>query len=74
MTWKALKVTHEVDRRSVVNPIQARTLLRELRDIKRSGPRLMACYACSYYSALRPEEAINLRVRNVLLSGLAVEP
>jgi integrase len=30
----------------------------------------MACYACSYYSALRPEEAINLRAHNVVLPAL----
>jgi integrase len=70
LKWKAPKVTHEVDKRSVVNPVQARTLLNAVRDTKRSGPRLMACFACSYYSALRPEEAINLRAHNVVLPPL----
>jgi integrase len=70
LKWKAPKVTHEVDKRSVVNPVQARTLLNAVRETKRSGPRLVACFACSYYSALRPEEAINLRTHNVVLPTL----
>lgn len=67
LKWKAPKVDHEVDPRAAVNPIQARTLLSNVAKVKRSGPRLMACYACSYYSALRPEEAINLRRANITL-------
>jgi integrase len=67
LKWKAPKVDHEVDPRAAVNPVQARTLLREVVGIKRSGPHLAACYACSYYSGLRPEEAINLRKANITL-------
>ena len=67
LKWKAPRITHEVDKRSVANPIQARTLLNAVRDVQRSGARLRACYACSYYAALRPEEAINLRRHNVVL-------
>jgi integrase len=70
LKWKAPSVTHEVDKRSVVNPVQGRTLLNTVRDTKRSGARLAACFACSYYSALRPEEAINLRRPNVVLPDL----
>lgn len=54
----------------MVNPIQARTLLNAIGDVRRSGKRLKACYACSYYSALRPEEAINLRWKNIVLASL----
>jgi integrase len=67
LKWKAPKVTHEVDKRAVANPIQVRTLFNAVRKVKRSGPLLVACYACTYYSALRPEEAINLRRHNVVL-------
>lgn len=67
LKWKAPKITHEVDKRAVANPVQARTLLNAVRHVQRSGARLRACYACSYYAALRPEEAINLRRHNVVL-------
>lgn len=67
LKWKAPKITHEVDKRSVANPIQVRTLLNAVKKVQRSGARLVTCYACTYYSALRPEEAINLRKHNVIL-------
>lgn len=70
LKWKAVKVDHEMDLRSAVNPVQARTLLLAVNDVMRSGPMLMACYACSYYSGLRPEEAINVRKHNVTLPPL----
>jgi integrase len=70
LKWKAPKVTHAVDRRSVVNPIQARTLLNAVDEVRWSGRRLKACYACSYYSGLRPEEAVNLREGNIVLKPL----
>lgn len=65
IAWKAPRSTHGVDRRSVVNPTQARELLAAVRTIQRSGPRLVAFFAAMYYSALRPEEASNLRLHNV---------
>lgn len=71
LKWKApKKVTQEVDRRSVVNPIQARTLLNAIRERKWSGARLYACFACSYFAALRPEEAVNLRLSDIQLPPL----
>lgn len=70
LKFKAPKRRQQIDKRSVVNPIQARTLLNQVSDTKRSGRRLMACYACSYYSGLRPEEAINLRRQNIVLPAL----
>ena len=33
--------------------------------IRRLGPQLVAFFAVRYYSALRPEEAINLRKHNL---------
>lgn len=65
--WKAPRVATAVDRRSVVNPVQARTLLAAVRETKRSGPRLVAFFALMYFAALRPEEAANLRKHNLAL-------
>jgi integrase len=56
-----------VDRRSVVNPLQARALLEAVRAQQPSGPRLVAFFAVMYYAGLRPEEAINLRAADVVL-------
>jgi integrase len=57
--WIAPKSTDEVDRRSVVNPKQALALLAAVHDRE---PRLVAFFACMYYAALRPAEALHLRV------------
>lgn len=59
--WKAPKATGGVDRRSVVNPEQAARLLDAVGHTPTSGPRLVAFFASMYYSALRPEEAVNVR-------------
>jgi integrase len=56
-----------VDRRSVVNPRQARALLEAVRGQQPSGPRLVAFFAAMYYAGLRPEESISLRVDDVVL-------
>ncbi|MBP2322397.1 integrase [Kibdelosporangium banguiense] len=61
---KQKSVLHEVDRRSVANPVQARTLLSAVRDIH---PQLVAFFAVMYFAALRPEEAVNLRKHNLSL-------
>jgi integrase len=65
--WTAPKVSSQVDRRSVINPRQARTLLEAVRSQQPSGPRLVAFFAVMYYAGLRPEEAINLGRDNVIL-------
>lgn len=70
LRWKAPKTTQEVDRRSVVNPAQARRLLDAVREQMPSGPRLVAFFAVVYYAALRPEEAVNLRRDNIILPPL----
>jgi hypothetical protein len=66
-TMKRKTVVHEVDRRSVANPIQARTLLNAVGEIQRSGPSLVAFFGLMYFAALRPEEAANLRRHNLTL-------
>jgi site-specific recombinase XerD len=58
--WTMPKVSSQVDRRSVVNPRQARALLEAVRVQQPSGPRLVAFFAVMYYAGLRPEETINL--------------
>jgi integrase len=67
LKWTAPKVSSQVDRRSVVNPSQARALLAAVRAQEPSGPRLVAFFAVMYYAGLRPEEAINLRADDVAL-------
>jgi integrase len=65
--WAAPKVSSQVDRRSVVNPRQARQLLEAVRAQQPSGPRLVTFFAVMYYAGLRPEETINLAEDNVIL-------
>lgn len=57
--WITPKSDDEVDRRSVVNPRQALALLEAVHD---KSPRLVAFFACLYYAALRPAEALHLRI------------
>ncbi|RCW46846.1 phage integrase family protein [Halopolyspora algeriensis] len=54
----------QVDRRSVANPVQARTLLQA---VANRTPHLTAFFGLMYFAALRPEEATNLRKRNLSL-------
>jgi site-specific recombinase XerD len=58
VTWIAPKGTEEVDRRTVVNPEQAKALLAAVREIL---PDLEAFFGCMYYAALRPEEVLHLK-------------
>ncbi len=58
VSWVAPKHDDEVDRKAVVNPTQARTLLAAVHD---RTPELTAFFGCMYYAALRPEEVLNLR-------------
>lgn len=67
LRWTAPRSGSGVDRRSVVNPVQARTLLAGVREQGRVGNRMIAFYACLYYAALRPEEAVSLAKRNLSL-------
>ncbi|MET8756858.1 tyrosine-type recombinase/integrase [Lentzea sp. NPDC004782] len=66
-TTKRKSVIHQVDRRSVANPIQFRTVLTEVRKLGRTGRMLVLFFALMYFAALRPEEASNLRLGDVTL-------
>jgi integrase len=61
---KNKNVLRQVDQRGVVNPVQGRSLLRTVAHDK---PRLQAFFALMYFAGLRPEEAANLRKRNLSL-------
>lgn len=66
--WTAMpKGKRKIDKRAVPNPIQARTLLAAVREVQRSGPRLVAYFATMYYAALRPEEAAALSKRHLAI-------
>jgi site-specific recombinase XerD len=60
----------EVDKRSVPNPVQARTLLISVDAQPGPGPRLVAFFGCMYYSALRPEECAALSKHNLSLPSM----
>ena len=57
--WKAPKTSDSVDRRSVVNPAQARALLAAVSEI---NGRMALFFALMYFAALRPAEAVALRL------------
>ncbi|MFI6887994.1 tyrosine-type recombinase/integrase [Streptosporangium canum] len=67
LKWKTSKTSFQVDRRSVVNPDQARALLDAIEKRKPSGPLLMPFFAALYFAGLRPEEAVNLREKDMTL-------
>jgi integrase len=59
--WTTPAVAQSVDRRVVVSPARARALLAAVRGLSDRGAHLEAFYACLYYAALRPSEAVMLR-------------
>jgi integrase len=59
--WTTPAVAQTVNRRVVVSPAQARSLLAAVRGLSDRGAHLEAFYACLYYAALRPSEAVMLR-------------
>ena len=59
--WTAPAVAASVDRRVVVSPAQAGTLLIAVGRLGRRGEHLKAFFATLYYAALRPSEAVMLR-------------
>jgi integrase len=69
LSWKPPKASETVDRRVVVNPRQARELLTAVTYVGQRGRGhwLMALYACMYFAALRPAEAVALRRRDCYL-------
>jgi integrase len=58
---KAPKTTDAVDRRSVVNPTQARALLGA---VAKNDGRLTLFFALMYFAALRPAEAVALQLED----------
>lgn len=70
--WRRPKSVTTVDPRVVVNSDQARRFLDAVERHSDRGARLKAFFGCMYYAALRPEEASELRVRN--LTSLPDEP
>ncbi|MCB5911049.1 tyrosine-type recombinase/integrase [Streptomyces pinistramenti] len=58
----APKAAGAVDKRSLLNPGQVAGLLAWIGDRPRTGYRLRAFFATLYYTGLRPEEAVALRV------------
>jgi integrase len=58
--WTAPPVAASVDRR-VVSPAKAGTLLTAAGRLGQRGEHLKAFFACMYYAALRPSEAVMLR-------------
>ncbi|MFD4605541.1 tyrosine-type recombinase/integrase [Streptomyces sp. NPDC058464] len=65
------RAVQEVDRRVVVNPRQARELLAAVTYVggydRASGRRLRAFFGCLYYAAMRPGEALGLRLSDCTL-------
>jgi integrase len=59
ITWHPAKAAAAIDPKVVVNPAQARALLAAVTRIR---PGQAAFFGCLYYAALRPEEAVALRV------------
>ena len=59
--WTAPAVAASVDRRVVVSPAQAGTLLTAVGRLGQRGEHLKAFFATLYYAALRPSEAVMLR-------------
>jgi len=63
--WTAGPVAEPVDRRVVASPDQVRNLLTAVTYVgRRTGPRLRAFFALLYFAALRPAEALDLRIQD----------
>lgn len=56
VSWTAPKAEEQVDRRTVVNPGQARALIEAAGDVRADTK----AFGTLYYAALRPEEALHL--------------
>ena len=70
--WKPPKVREVVDRRVVVNPVQARELLTAVTYVSRldRGRHLRGFFACLYFAGLRPAEALGLRKQDCHLPSM----
>lgn len=63
--WTRPRTLKTVDPRTVVNSDQARRLLVAVGQQGERGERMVAFFGCMYYTALRPEEAVELRAENL---------
>lgn len=61
------KTSLAIDKRALLNPTQASTLLGWVRRRSRGGPKLHAFFATMYYAGPRPEEVVAMRVADVRL-------
>ncbi len=66
IAWRAPRSVETVDRRVVVNRRQATVLLTAVAVQPGVARRLVAFFACMYYAALRPAEALDLREENLV--------
>jgi integrase len=64
VTWKAPGAGGAVNPLTVASPAQVHAILA---GVTRIRPELTAFFACLYYAALRPEEAVALRSRDLVL-------
>ncbi|MBB4987100.1 tyrosine-type recombinase/integrase [Streptomyces nymphaeiformis] len=62
LRWNAPAVNEEVDPAAVPNPAQVTRLLAAVAQQRGRGPHLEAFFGCMYYAAMRPAEAIHLRL------------
>jgi integrase len=62
--WKGPAANAAVNPVTMASPAQVRAILAE---VDRLRPELTAFFACLYHAALRPEEAVPLRSRDVVL-------
>jgi integrase len=65
VSWRAPKSFESVDRRVVVDRQRAQALLIAVALQPGVARRLVAFYACMYYAAMRPGEALDLRKDNL---------
>lgn len=74
LKWTAPKMARAIDKRTVINHEQAKSLLAgvaaqrvEGQPRRSAGPALVGYFACMYYAALRPEEVAMLRKSDLQL-------
>ena len=66
ISWRKPRILKTADPGVVINAGQAQRLLAAIHSEGEWGKRLVAFFACMYYAALRPEEAIDLRRANLV--------
>jgi integrase len=64
--WTRPRTLKTVDPRAVVNASQARRFLAAVGELGPRGERMVAFFGCMYYAALRPEEATDVRLCNLV--------